>query len=82
VATYVNINLMQTPGGGACAVSIAHEMLKMQDDPLRVIRVACEGVQSFWGAAPVKDGVANLGRKAVNMLRIVTIFRVKTAAFC
>ena len=57
-------------------------MLKMQNDPLRVIGIASEGVESFRLAASVKDGVANLGRKAVNMLRVVTIFRLIVAALC
>jgi hypothetical protein len=55
-------------------------MLKMQDDSLQVIEINGEGVQSFGCAAPMKDGVANLGRKAGNMLRVVTIFRMITAS--
>ena len=78
-----NPDLVQTPQVGAIgALSITHEMLKMQDDPFEVIRIACEGVQSFRRAAPVKDRDANLGRKAFYVLRIVTIFRVITAPFC
>ena len=77
-----NPDLVQAPGGVAiAAISITHEMLKMQDDPFEVIGIASKGVQSFRRAAPVKDRVANLGRKAIYVLRVVAIFRVITAAF-
>jgi hypothetical protein len=57
-------------------------MLKMQHYPFGVIEIFGEGMQSLWRVAPTNDGVANLGRKAVNVLRVVTIFRVIAAAFC
>ena len=68
---------MQASRGGAIGiVSIAHEVLKVQDDSLQVIEINGEGVQSFQRAAPTKDGVANLRRKAANMLWVITIFRM------
>jgi hypothetical protein len=77
-----NPDLVQTPQVGAIgALSITHEMLKMQDDPFEVIEIACEGVQGSRRAAPVKDAVTNVGRKAINVLRIVTVLRVIIAAF-
>jgi len=78
-----NIHLMQAAGGIAIgAVSIAHEVLKMQDDPPRVVGITGEWVQSLRCAAPVIDRVANFGRKAVNVLGVVAILRAKSAAFC
>jgi hypothetical protein len=55
-------------------------MLKVQNDPPRVIEIAGEGMQSFRLSTSVKDRTANLGRKAVNVLRIVTIFHMVAAA--
>jgi hypothetical protein len=77
-----NPDLMQTARGRAkAAVSIAQEVLKVQDDPLEVIGIAREGVQGFRVVARVKDRLANFGRKAVDVLRVVTIFRVHPATF-
>lgn len=74
---------MQTAGGRAIAAfSVAGEMFKMQDDPARVVRITGEKVQGFRRAAPAIDRVANLGRKAVNVLGIVAILRAIRAAFC
>jgi hypothetical protein len=82
MAPYGNPDLMQASRGGAIGiVSIAHEVLKVQDDSPQVIEINGEGVQSFGRAAPTKDGVANLGREAANVLRVVTIFCVIVAAF-
>jgi hypothetical protein len=81
VAPYGNPDLMQAPRDGAIGIiSIAQEVLKVQDDSLQVIEINGEGVQSFGRAAPMKDGVANLGRKAGNMLRVVTVFRMIAAS--
>jgi hypothetical protein len=72
---------MQAPRDGAIGiVSIAQEVLKVQDDSLQVIEINGEGVQSFGRAALVKDGVANLRRQAANVLRVVTIFRMIAAS--
>ena len=74
---------MQAPRVGAIgAVSVAHEILKMENDPLGVIEIAGERMQSLWRVAPTDDGAANFGRQAVNVLRVVTIFGVEAAAFC
>jgi len=74
-------NLMQAPRRSAKGtVSVAHEMLKVQNDPPRVIEITGEGTQSFRLSTSVKDGTANLGRKAVNVLRIVTMFHMVGAA--
>jgi hypothetical protein len=57
-----NPDLMQTARRGAkAAVSIADEVLKVQDDPLEAIGIAREGVQSFRVVALVKDRLANSG---------------------
>ena len=74
---------MQAARGRAIgAVSVANEILKMQNDPPRVIEIAGERMQSLWRVAPTNDGAANFGRQAVNVLRVVTIFGVEAAAFC
>ena len=74
---------MQAPRVGAIgAVSVTHEILKMENDPLGVIEIAGERMQSLWRVAPTDDGAANFGWQAVNVLRVVTIFGVITAAFC
>ena len=66
--------------GAIGGVSIAQEVLKVQDDSLQVVEINGEGVQSFGRAAPVKEGVANLRRQAANVLRVVTIFRMIAAS--
>ena len=67
---------MQASRGGAIGiVSIAHEVLIVQDDSIQVIEINGEEVQSFRLAAPMKYEVANLRRKAANVLRVITIFR-------
>ena len=61
MTAYRKPNLMQASRRSAIGtVSVAHEMLKMQNDPPRVIEIAGEGMQSFRLATSVKDGVANL----------------------
>jgi len=81
VAPYGNPDLMQASRGVAIGiVSIAHEVLEVQDDSLQVIEINGEGVQSFGGTAPTKDEVANLRREAANVLRVVTIFRMIAAS--
>jgi len=81
VAPYGNPDLMQAPRCGAIGVvCIAQEVLKVQDDSPQVIEINGEGVQSSGRAAPINDGGADLGRKASNMLRIVTIFRMIPAS--
>jgi hypothetical protein len=74
---------MQAPrrDGAIGVVSIAYEVLEVQDHSLQVVKIFGEGVQSFRFAAPVKYEVAHLRRKAANVLRVVTIFRVIVAAF-
>ena len=68
---------MQASRGGAIGiVSIAHEVLIVQDDSIQVIEINGEGVQSFRLAAPMKYEVANLRRKVANMLRVITVFSV------
>jgi hypothetical protein len=68
--------LMQASRGGAIAIaSFAYEVLIMEDDSVQVIEINGEGVQSFRLAAPKKYEVANLRRKAANVLRVITIFR-------
>jgi hypothetical protein len=67
---------MQAPRDGAKGiVSIAHEVLIVQDDSIQVIEINGEGVQSFRLAAPMKYEVANLRRKAADVLWVITIFR-------
>ena len=52
---------MQAAGGRAIgAVSVAHEVLKMQNDPARVVRITGESVQGFRCVAHVIDRIANL----------------------
>lgn len=81
VAPYGNPDLMQASRGGAIGiVSVAQEVLKVQDDSPQVIEINGEGVQSFGRAALVKDRVANLRRQAANVLRVVTIFRMIAAS--
>jgi hypothetical protein len=81
VAACGNPDLMQAPRDGAIGiVSFAQEVLKVQDDSLQVIEINGKSVQSFGRTAPMKDGVANLGRKAGDMLRVVTIFRMIAAS--
>jgi hypothetical protein len=56
---------MQAPRCGAIGiVSIAQEVLKVQDDALQVIEINGEGVQSSGRVAPMNDEVANLWGKA------------------
>ena len=77
-----NPDLMQAPRGNAIgAVAIAHEMLKVQNDALGVVEIGGEGVQSFRVAALPIDRVANFGRKAVNVLRVVAILAAHSATF-
>jgi hypothetical protein len=72
---------MQAPRDGAIGiVSIALVALKVQNDSLQVIEINGEGVQNFERAALMKHGVANLRRKAANVLRVVTIFRMIAAS--
>ena len=78
-----NPDLMQAPRGGAIgAASIAIEVLKMQHDPFVAIEIPGEGVQSSRRTTFVEDGVTNFKGKTVNMLRVISILRVKIAAFC
>jgi hypothetical protein len=73
---YGNPDLMQAPRDGAIGiVSFAYEVLIVQDDSVQVIEINGEGVQSFRLAASMKYEVANLRRKAANVLRVITIFR-------
>ena len=68
--------MMQASRGGAIAIaSFTYEVLIMEDDSVQVIEINGEGVQSFTLAAPMKHEVANLRRKAANVLRVITIFR-------
>jgi hypothetical protein len=70
-----NPNLMQTARRIAEGVSlIAMKIFKVQHDPLGVIKIASEMVQSLWCAASLKYRAANLRRKKVNVLRVVGIF--------
>ena len=75
---------MQAPRGSAIAgaLSITHEVLKMQHYPFVAIEIPGEGVQSFWRTTFMEDGVTNFEGKIVNMLRIISILGVKIAAFC
>jgi hypothetical protein len=67
---------MQASRGGAIAIaSFAYEVLIVEDDSIQVIEINGEGVQRFRLAAPMKYEVANLRRKAANVLRVITIFR-------
>jgi len=76
VAPYGNPDLMQAPRDGAIGiVSFAYEVLIMKEHSVQVIEINGEGVQSFRLAAPTKYEVANLRRKAANVLRVITIFR-------
>jgi hypothetical protein len=49
---------------------------QVQDDSAQVIEINGKGVRSSGRAAPMNDGVADLRRKASDMLRVVTIFRM------
>ena len=72
VAPHQSPNLVQAPCWAAIStVPITDEVLKVKLDPLRAIRIARERVQSFRLVALAQDGVTNLGRQAVNMLRVV-----------
>jgi hypothetical protein len=49
---------------------------------LKLSEVFGKGLQRLWRTASAKDGGANLGWQAINVLWIVSIFRVIVAAFC
>jgi hypothetical protein len=74
-------DLMQaSPTPTISAISIAHEMLKMQNDPLQVIEIDSEGVESFRLGASVEDRVTNLGRKTIDVLEVVAILAASKGA--
>ena len=65
---------MQAPRGNTIrAVSIAHEVFEMEDDPLQVFGIASKCVQGFGVAAFFKGRPLDLRWKAINMLRVVTV---------
>jgi hypothetical protein len=68
--------MQATRGAAVGAVSIANEILKVKDDPREVVGIAGERVQGFGDVALSEDGVANFRGQTVDMLRVVTIFRV------
>ena len=82
MSTYRNPDLMQAPRSVTVgSISIAHKALKVQHDLLQVVEIIGKGMQGFRRAAPMQDEVADLGGKAVNVLPVVMICAVVTAAF-
>ena len=72
---------MQAAGRAAKrAAGVAVEMLEMQDDLLEVIGIAGEIMQGLGRTTLVIDRVANLGRQAFDVLRVVAIFASQAAA--
>jgi len=76
VTVHRNPDLMQASQGGAIGtVSLAYQVFEMQDDSLQVVKIVGEGVQRLGLDARLDNGIANLRRKAADVLRVVTIFR-------
>ena len=74
--------LMQTSCRATMSLaSVADEALKVQDNLLCAIAITSEGVKGFGRGASLMDGGANLRREAVDVLRIVSIFRMIAGAF-
>jgi len=55
-------------------------MFEVQDDQLEVVSVVGEFMESPWRAALANNRVANFGRKAFDVIRIVAIFASIAAA--
>jgi hypothetical protein len=56
------------------------EVFEVQNDLLEIFGIAGESMKGPWYIASLNNGVANLGRKAFDMLRVIAIF-ASTAAF-
>jgi hypothetical protein len=55
-------------------------VLKVQDDSFQVVEILGERVQSLGLATSVNYEIMDFRRKAANVLRVVTIFRVIVAS--
>jgi len=56
------------------------KVFEVQDDPLEVVSVVREFMESPWRAALANNRVTNFGRKVFDVLRIVAIFASIAAA--
>ena len=82
MASRGNINLMQASGRATKRVACpAVEVLEVQNYLLKIVRIAGETMKRLGRAAPFYDRLANLGRKAFDMLRVVAIFASTAATF-
>ena len=75
------VDLMQASGRAAKRTACrAVKMFEVQDDPLEVVSVVGEFMESPWRAALANNRVANFGRKVFDVIRIVAIFASIAAA--